>query len=129
MYQILAIISFFILLYIFISYFSRTKEGMTDASGNVISNNMNGIAGNIDTYSADIKNENIKLQDTFLVSKYQSSYENTILDLDDFLNNLMLKTALTIDKTKPEVSFTQLAQMNQARSALNQVIKFLGQTS
>lgn len=130
MYQILCIIFIFILLFLLIIIFSPKREGMTDASGNVISTaNSNGIAGNIDSYSADIKSENIKLQDMFLVSKYRTSYENTILDLDDFLNNLMLKTALTIDKTNPEISFIKLAEMNQARTALNQVIKFLGQTS
>jgi hypothetical protein len=127
--QFVGLFFLFILLFIVIIFFTRRREGMTDASGNSIPTNINGIAGNIDAYSADIKGENIKLQDMFLVSKYKTSYENAILDLDDFLNNLMLKTALTIDKTKPEISFIRLAEMNQARTALNQVIKFLGQTS
>lgn len=130
MYQIFGIIFIFILLFILITFFTSKREGMTDASGNITTNTKsNGIAGNIDTYSAYIKGENIKLQDMFLVSKYRTSYENTILDLDDFLNNLMLQTALTLDKDNPEIGFIKLSEMNQARTALNQVIKFLGQTS
>ena len=107
------------------------REGMTtDSSGNTSSSSSsssasNGIAGNAAAYGASIKAANIKLQDTFLVTKYLSDYENAILNLDDLLNNLMLKTALNIDPNNPDKSITKLANMNQAKSALNSVMKFL----
>jgi len=105
--------------------FSGIKEGMTDASGNSVTPPPNGVAGNAASYGATIKAENIKLQDAFLITKYRTDYETAILNLDDLLNSLMLKTALSIDAKKPTDGIKQLAEMNQAKSALNSVMKFV----
>ena len=115
----------FILYLIFRNFNFSSKEGMTDASGNTITAPPNGIAGNAANYGAVIKAANIKLQDSFLVSKYRSDYETVILNLDDLLNNLMLKTALTIDTDKPEESIQKLSNINQAKVSLNNVMKFI----
>ena len=88
-------------------------EGMTDASGNTfsISAPENGIAGNAAAYAAALKANTIKLQDSFLISKYRADYESSILNLDDMLNNLMLKTALTVNQTNPVEAVEKLAKM------------------
>jgi hypothetical protein len=91
---------------------------MTDASGN-------GIAGNAATYGASIKAAAIKSQDTLLISKYRSDYETAILNLEDLINNLMLKTALSIDQNNPGPSLETLATMQQAKTALDSVMKFV----
>ena len=102
------------------------REGMTDASGNQTSSSTeNGIAGNASTYGANIKTQVIKLQDTMLISKYRTDYETAILNLDDLVNNLMLKTALTIDQTKPQNSLAQLSQLQLSKAALNTIMKFI----
>lgn len=102
-------------------------EGMTDASGNSVSVSApaNGIAGNAASYAASLKSATIKSQDTFLISKYRSDYESVILNLDDLINNLMLNTALTINQNNPTQSIQNLAQMQQAKNALNSVMKFI----
>ncbi len=100
-------------------------EGMTDGSGNITPSSTNGVAGNAASYGATIKAENIKMQDTFLISKYRSDYETAILDLDDLLSSLMLQTALNVDVRSPQTTFKQLAEMNQAKSALNTVMKYV----
>lgn len=102
-------------------------EGMTDASGNsvTVSGPDNGIAGNASAYSAALKAATIKLQDTFLISKYRSDYETTILNLDDLINNLMLKTALSINQSNPQEAIEKLSSMQQAKTALNSVMKFV----
>jgi len=100
-------------------------EGMTDASGNDITPTGNGIAGNAASYGAQIKAATIKLQDTFLISKYRSDYETVILNLDDLVDNLMLKTVLSIDINNPSDSVKKLADMNQAKLALNNVMKYV----
>jgi len=108
------------------NYNFSNREGMTDASGNTISSGSgNGIAGNAATYGATIKAASIKSQDTFLISKYRSDYETVILNLDDLINNLMLKTTLTIDPNNPGASLEKLGQMQQAKTALNSVMKFV----
>jgi hypothetical protein len=104
------------------------KEGMTDSSSSsdtISSSSENGIAGNAATYGANIKSQTIKLQDTLLISKYRSDYETAILNLDDLVNNLMLKTALTVDKDKPQQSLMVLSQLQQSKVALNTIMKFI----
>ena len=102
-------------------------EGMTDASGNAVSVSApaNGIAGNAASYAAALKAATIKSQDTFLISKYRSDYESAILNLDDLINNLMLKTALSVNQDNPNDSVEKLAKMQQAKIALNSVMKFV----
>lgn len=65
------------------------------------------------------------MQDTFLISKYRSDYETAILNLDDLLSSLMLQTALTVDTKSPQAAIKQLAEMNQAKTALNSVMKYV----
>jgi len=101
------------------------KEGMTDASGNMVTPPSNGVAGNAASYGATIKSTNIKLQDTFLISKYRADYETVILNMDDLLNSLMLQTTLSVDANNPQQTIKSLAEMNQAKLALNTVMKYI----
>lgn len=121
---------FFIIFFIFLILKNLNfgiKEGMTDASGNeiVVSTSGNGIAGNAASYGAQLKAATIKLQDTFLISKYRSDYETLILNLDDLLNNLMLKSVLTAKQDNINESIKNLVELNQAKQALNNVMKFI----
>jgi hypothetical protein len=117
--------SCFIIYLIYKNYNSSNyKEGMTDASGNETST-ANGIAGNAAAYAAAIKAETIKAQDVLLVSKYRSDYESVILNLDDLINNLMLKTSLSIDPKHPGETIIKLSKLGQAKVALNSVMKFV----
>ena len=99
----------------------KMKEGMTTSPA------ANGVAGGAANYSAGIKTEVIKLQDTLLISKYRSDYENVVLTLDDFVDNLMLQTTLSMDVTSPDVAtqLIQLGNLNNAKTALNSVMKFI----
>jgi hypothetical protein len=99
------------------------KEGMTTPE--ISSSVSNGVAGNAAAYSASVKSASIKLQDMLLVSKYRSDYETTILNLDDFLNNTMLQTALSVNIADPQKTIIQLSNLNQAKTALNSVMKFI----
>ena len=123
----IAICLFIFILFRSFHYNPMIIEGMTDASGNAVTVNApeNGIAGNAASYAAAIKASTIKSQDTFLISKYRADYESAILNLDDLLNNLMLKTALTIIHENPGESVVKLGQMQQAKLALNSVMKFV----
>jgi hypothetical protein len=100
-----------------------TIEGMTtDASGNSPSS---GVAGSAASYGATLKAATIKQQDMYLISKYRSDYETVILNLDDLVNNLMLGAALNVNPSKPHESLSKLAELNQAKTALNTVMKFV----
>ena len=102
---------------------------MTDASGNSVSAPENGVAGNAASYGATLKAETIKQQDMYLISKYRTDYETVILNLDDLVNNLMLGTSLSVNPSKPHEALSKLAELNQAKTALNNVMKFIDKTS
>jgi hypothetical protein len=102
------------------------REGMTtDASGNSTAATSNGVAGSAASYGATLKAATIKQQDMYLISKYRSDYETVILNLDDLVNNLMLGATLNINPSKPHESLSKLAELNQAKTALNTVMKFI----
>ena len=118
----------FVIFILFRSFnYIPVREGMTDASGNssAFSSPENGIAGNAAAYAASLKAATIKSQDTFLISKYRADYESAILNLDDLINNLMLKTALSVNQSNPIESIDKLSKMQQAKTALNSVMKFV----
>jgi hypothetical protein len=107
-------------------------EGMKNGQGKNSSGNTgtftapaNGVAGNAAAYAASIKSTTINLQDTLLISKYRADYETAILNLDDLINNLMLQASLNIDQQNPTETIENLAKMQQAKVALNSVMKFV----
>ena len=123
------IIHLFLFLFVcFLFYFifrnSFMREGLTTSS----SISTDGIAGNASAYGANIKAEVIKMQDIALISKYRQDYESVVLNLDDYVNNLMLKTALNMDMENPEKTLLTLSQLNQSKDALNNIIKFIDST-
>jgi len=85
----------------------------------------NGVAGNAASYAASLKSSTIKMQDMFLISKYRSDYESAILNLDDLVSNMMLNTALSVNQQNPTEAIEKLATMQQAKTALNTVMKFV----
>jgi len=130
LYNLLLFIAICFIIFILFRSFNYNPmliEGMTDGSGNsiAVSSSGNGIAGNAASYAASLKSASIKAQDTLLISKYRSDYETAILNLDDLISNLMLQTALNVDQTNPSPAINKLAQMQQAKTALNSVMKFV----
>jgi hypothetical protein len=107
-------------------------EGLTNP-GNSSSSSTSGVAGGSTEYASNIKNVVTQMQDTLLVSKYRSDYENIIINLDDYLNSIMLQTVLSMDSTSSDPS-TNLANiqllnsLNDAKSSLNVVMKYIDST-
>ena len=118
----LFIVICFVVYVLFRNFNFSYKEGMATSSD---APTTNGVAGNAAAYGATVKAATIKLQDTFLITKYRSDYETAILNLDDLINNLMLQTTLSIDSNNPDAAITKLSNMNQAKAALNSVMKFV----
>jgi hypothetical protein len=106
---------------------SAFKEGMNNNTGNNNNNNTTGIAADAAAYAASLKNASTKNLDILLISKYKSDYEASILNLDDLITGLMLKEALKVDVTQeyPSETINNLAQMQQAKLALNSAMKFV----
>lgn len=118
---------FFIIYLIFRSfhYNPMLLEGMENASGKKVDVSKDGMADNAATYAAALKASVIQNQDKLLITKYRSDYESAILNLDDLISTLMLKTALTFNENNPMDSVDKLSKMMQAKTALNTVMKFV----
>ena len=147
LYIVLAIIIFAVIINILRNFYlnhMNHKEGMTDASGNVVSESaktnatttttasantnqdvVDGIAENAAKYATKLKAAVAKIQTTFSIDKYRSSYEKIIISIDDLINNLMLNKTLTLDVNNPGDAIEKLAKLHQAKAALNSVMKFI----
>ena len=128
LYNLVIFISICILTYIVFRNVNL-KEGLeNNDSSTSTSTGRSGVAGGAAAYGANIKAQVIKLQDMALISKYRADYENVVINMDDLVNNLMLQITLNIDQTKPQDSLEKLAKLNQAKAALNSVMKFIDKT-
>ena len=135
--NVLMLVAIVFLIYIIFSTmnFGYKKEGF-DSSNNSTStakssssSNINGFAGNAQYYVSGIKDKVIKLQDTMLLSKYRADYENVIMSLDDLVDNLMLEKVLSINADNTQKSFEELVTLNDSKTALNNVMKFIDSSS
>ena len=114
--------------------FGYKKEGFDSSnngtkSSSSSSSNINGFAGNAQYYVSGIKDRVIQLQDTMLLSKYRADYENVIMGLDDLVDNLMLEKALSITADNTQKSLEELVTLNDSKTALNNVMKFIDSSS
>jgi len=99
------------------------KEGMETVVAS--SSTTSGVGGDAGAYAATIKSRAVKLQDELHMDKYQSEYENAILNLDNLVDNLMLKEALSVNTADPMGSFETIAKLNSVKSALNNLMIFM----
>ncbi len=104
-----------------------TREGMSMPTLSMSSSSAPIPLTSIDKYIASVKTEVIRLQDTLLVSKYKSSYEEMVLELDDLVDNLMLQTATGINPSNPMEGITRLNALMESKQSLSSVMKFIGQ--
>ena len=136
--KIIAIVvaSFFIV-YIVLNMF-HIKEGLENANANSNTNSesisdlttsMQGVAGNAANYAAGIKAKTIQLQDTVLISKYRTDYENIIINLDDYFSMLMLEQILSMNpsdniKTNME-RIAGINSLSNGKKSLNEIMTFI----
>ena len=124
---------FFVSYLVYSSLFMKRREGLETATSaaTTSSSSSNGIAGNASTFAGIIKQKNINLTDTLLISKYRKDYEPLILNVDDLLNSMMLQTVLTIDTSSANTpskmieSMKLLNELSAAKDSLNKVMKFV----
>jgi hypothetical protein len=102
----------------------HTIEGLENASTST-----NGEAAMAANYAAAIKAQTVQIEDALLINKYRKDYENVIINMDDYLSTLMLKTMLDIDITKDTKtiveSLTQMNTLSAAKKSLNETMIFV----
>jgi hypothetical protein len=118
---------------VYSSLFMKRREGLDNstATATTSSSSSNGIAGNAVSFASTIKQKNINLTDTLLISKYKKDYETLILNVDDLLNSMMLQSVLTIDTSSANTpsklieNMKMLNELSAAKDSLNKVMKFV----
>jgi hypothetical protein len=118
--DVIIFIGLLVLAYMMIHFYFKgkiTMEGMEN-------NSSNGVAGNAQTFAADVKTKAVEIKDRLLISKYRADYENVILNYDDLISGMMLEKLLenSSDKMKTLNDFVILSN---AKTALNSVMKYV----
>jgi len=118
----IALVIFGLCFYFLFSVVNRVKrEGMENAS-------KTGVSGDAANYAIGLKQNVTKTQDTLLVKKYRKDYENVIIDMEDYVNNMMLQTVLSIDYTNEASAMEKLRTLNilqESKQSLNATMKFV----
>ena len=102
-------------------------EGMTNGSA---SSSLTGVAGTAGDYGAAIQSQSTQIQDTLLISKYRPQYETVIINMDTYLNLLILQGFLNLN-TNSSTANTNIDAINNinslytAKQALNGAMKFM----
>ena len=84
-----------------------------------------GVGANAAQYAENIKAITVKIQDELLIDKYKTDYEKVVLATDDLIDNLMLKTLLSMKPDSPGQTLQSLSVMKNSKDALNDVMKFV----
>jgi hypothetical protein len=113
---------------------SSLIEGLENEKPDTITSisdlNANGIAGNSAKYAASVKAKAVQLQDELLVSKYRKEYETAIINMDDYVSMMMLKTVLSMKSNDADSKanielLTTLNVLKNSQDALNVTMKHL----
>ena len=110
---------------------SNVIEGLTngaDASGTTpaskpssaaASGTLSGEAGTAESYAAAVKARVIKLQDELLIPKYRKTYEDVIIQMDDYVGLLTLKQVLNMNlqTTNPKAALEAVQTLNALKAA------------
>jgi hypothetical protein len=88
------------------------------------------VAGGTAEYANNIKTEFVKLTDSLNISKYRTDYENTIIQMDDYISALMVQevfklngSSISEDTILPII--TKLNTLNAGKQSLNSTMKII----
>ncbi len=125
------IISMYIM-YNLVNYFTSSQysiiEGMTNTPTS--SSYANNIAASAVTYADNVKAATTQNLDAMLIIKYKKDYEASLINMDDYISTLMMQQVQSMDLSNPDPSknidkLTNLAYLQQAKTALNTVMTFV----
>ena len=127
-----------IILYLLVVVFFKKREGLensTDATATdptatpAAGTSTDGIGGNAANYADLIKAKSVQMQDALLITKYRTDYENTIINLEDYCNLMMLYQILKInlngDAKSTLAVFASINALSNTKKALNETMQFV----
>jgi hypothetical protein len=125
------VVACFFIVYLVLNMF-HIKEGLENANTESVTDlttTMQGVAGSAANYASGIKAKTVQLQDTILINKYRSDYENIIINLEDYFSMLMLEQILSMnpsDSLKTNIErISSINSISTGKKSLNEIMAFL----
>jgi len=136
MYQIFCYIGIIVFAYTLLNYIiqifyvqNSVIENLTSGNDTTIDvKNINGELANSESYANTLTTKSSTLLNSLSLTQYKKNYENIILNLDEYLDVLMLKNVLNINLTDEQKTFESLNKLTilkNAKNTLNDVIKYV----
>jgi hypothetical protein len=124
-------IIFIIISIIFFNIYNTQVEGMTNKKSNknsTITNTSRGI--NSTSFHEKIKQQHLNLKSDLNIPRHRNDYENILIEMNDYVDGLMLNELLNIDpnnisNSKIMNTIQNVTKMNQSKESLNKMMKYL----
>ena len=114
-----------------IFFMESIKEGLVSSSLTTSPTVTDGYGINAKTMATNIKSLSTALSDKLIVSKYRTDYENIIINMEDYINLLMINNVLSFNASSFSNDddiikyLNNLGSLKLSRDALNDVMKYL----
>jgi hypothetical protein len=119
----LIILSFF-----FFKTYRYQIEGMTNNDNNDKVNTAHGI--NSSKLTDQLKIEHNNMKDKLNIKQYRNNYENVVIDMNDYLDGLMLNELLSLNHNSLDPNnilstVENINKMSSGKQNLNKIMKYL----
>jgi hypothetical protein len=115
----------FIVTYIILSIYSKIGIKISEGLTTMTTTASSGVAGSAQTYSETVKSKSTQLQDILLIAKYRKDYENIIINMEDYVNLLIVQEILNLPLDGSATSFANIGTLQQSKLALIDAMKFV----
>ena len=115
----------FIVTYIILSIYSKIGIKISEGLTTMTTTASSGVAGSAQTYSETVKSKSTQLQDILLIAKYRKDYENIIINMEDYVNLLIVQEILNLPLDGSVTSFANIGTLQQSKLALIDAMKFV----
>lgn len=125
-------IIFIIIIIIFYNIYNTQIEGMTNQKNNKKTSTINNTSRGINSISfhEKLKEHHLNLKSDLNIPKHRNDYENILIEMNDYVDGLMLSELLNVDpnninNSKLINTIQNITKMNQSKESLNKMMKYL----
>ena len=125
-------IIFIIIIITFYNIYNSQIEGMTNKKNNNKTSSINNTSRGINstTFHEKLKEQHLNLKSDLNIPKHRNDYENILIEMNDYVDGLMLSEVLNVDpnnitNSKLINTVQNITKMNQSKESLNKIMKYL----
>jgi len=125
-------IIFIIIIITFYNIYNSQIEGMTNKKNNDKTSSINNTSRGINstTFHEKLKEHHLNLKSDLNIPKHRNDYENILIEMNDYVDGLMLSEVLNVDpnnitNSKLINTVQNITKMNQSKESLNKIMKYL----